>query len=186
MAQDLLIATFRHRLPRSYKVVTDEESAKRSYIRSDTAADELGGIPNSTPHPPQCLPPYPPHSGTIPRIYRYTRPCSDSERNVKNMERIEMKVKTFFFQKTVMWKNKPRCAIFKWCWIYTKEKLHLKSDFSINNKKEESLRWFNKIVIWLETVLWESDSDFFAFFLGEENEIRIYPTNKCYNTKLNG
>lgn len=109
MAQDLLIATFRHRLPRSYKVVTDEESAKRSYIRSDTAADELGGIPNSTPHPPQCLPPYPPHSGTIPRIYRYTRPCSDSERNVKNMERIDIMVyqwksKLFFFQRTVMWK----------------------------------------------------------------------------------
>lgn len=56
MAQDLLIATFRHRLPRSYKVVTDEESAKRSYIRSDTAADELGGIPNSTPHPLNASP----------------------------------------------------------------------------------------------------------------------------------
>lgn len=127
---------------------------------------------------PSMPPPYPPHSGTIPRIYRYTRPCSDSERNVKNMERIDIMVyqwksKLFFFQRTVMWKNKPRCAIFKWCWIYTKEKLHLKSDFSINNKKEESLRWFNRIVIWLETVLWESDSDFFAFFLGEENEIRI-------------
>lgn len=75
-----------------YKVVTDEESAKRSYIRSDTAADELGGIPNSTPHPPQCLPPYPRHSGTIPHIYRYTRPCSDSERNVKNMECIDIMV----------------------------------------------------------------------------------------------
>lgn len=92
MAQALLIATFRHRLPRSYKVVTDEESAKRPYIRSDTAADELGGIPNSTPHPPQCLPPYPRHSETIPHIYRYTRPCSDSERNVKNIECIDIMV----------------------------------------------------------------------------------------------
>lgn len=117
MAQALLIATFRHRLPRSYKVVTDEESAKRSYNRSDTAADELGGIPNSTPHPPQCLPPYPPHSATIPRIYRYTRPCSDSERNVKNMERIDIMV--------YQWKSKLFFFRGRWC-----EKINLDVRFS--------------------------------------------------------
>lgn len=117
MAQALLIATFRHRLPRSYKVVTDEESAKRSYIRSEPAADELGGIPNSTPHPPQCLPPYPPHSGTIPRIYRYTRPCSDSERNVKNMERIDIMV--------YQWKSKLFFFRRRWC-----EKINLDVRFS--------------------------------------------------------
>lgn len=32
-----------------------------------------------------------------------------------------MKVKTFFFSEDGDVKNKPRCAIFKWCWIYTKE-----------------------------------------------------------------
>lgn len=130
MAQDLLIATFRHRLPRSYKVVTDEESAKRSYIRSDTAADELGGIPNSTPHPLNASPPYPPHSGTIPRIYRYTRPCSDSERNVKNMEHIDIMV--------YQWKSKLFFFRRRWC-----EKINLDVRFSSGAGFIQ-----NKIYIW--------------------------------------
>lgn len=66
---------------------------------------------------PQCLPPYPPHSGTIPRIYRYTRPCSDSERNVKNMEHIDIMV--------YQWKSKLFFFRRRWC-----EKINLDVRFS--------------------------------------------------------
>lgn len=115
MAQDLLIATFRHRLPL--------QGCHRRGV-SETVLYQIwhsGGWTRRYTQlysaPPQCLPPYPPHSGTIPRIYRYTRPCSDSERNVKNMERIDIMV--------YQWKSKLFFFRGRWC-----EKINLDVRFS--------------------------------------------------------